>query len=74
MSLRGRAELRGTSSGSRVGIRAGQSDSPTRVRPRFLVLGRVRTQRSVHDLGPGSGSVSRISNLGRIGLILRFTR
>jgi hypothetical protein len=30
-----------------IGIRAGQSDAPTRVRPRFLVPGRVRTQKAV---------------------------
>ena len=50
----------------RVGIRLGQSDSPIRVRPRFLGPGRGQTQRSAHDLGHGSGSVSSILIVGRI--------
>jgi hypothetical protein len=55
----------------RVGIRSGQSDAPNRVRPRFLGSGRVRTEGicSSHT-GPGSGSVSSMSIVGRIGLFL----
>ena len=51
---------------ARVGIRSGQSDFPTRVRPRFLGHGHGRTQRCVHDLGHGSGSVSSTLIVGRI--------
>jgi hypothetical protein len=54
-----------------IGIRAGQSDAPTRVRPRFLGHGRVRTEGICSSSGPGSGSVFSMSIVGRIGLFLR---
>ena len=59
---------------SRVGIRSGQSDAPNQVRPRFLGSGRVRTEGICSSTGPGSGSVSSMSIVGRIGLSSRFTR
>jgi hypothetical protein len=58
----------------RVGIRAGQSDSPTRVRRRCLVPSRVCTEGSCSSTGPGSGSISSMSIVGRTCLSSRFTR
>ena len=58
---------------ARVGIRAGQSDAPTRIRPRFLGPGRVRTEGSCSGTGPGSCSVSRVLIVGRIILSLSST-